>query len=243
MSDRHLHDLDRATALAVRALAARPDSTHEALTRMLRARWWLGAGLPGGVVRAQRRAAGRSAPPNEPWRAWGERWDPAVHPHGELLRIFLACAPGTGLQTVATVTDHAHRWSEPWMLSSRALHEPVTRPDATVLTIPVTSLHPLRAPLQRLVTDLRPLLASQAPLLTLHVMRGVGIAENPRPDLSFGRHRCGLVAAAVLAHREEPLTRLQKRTQAAFWSVGIDPRRPYRSVDAAWSWQSQRVAA
>ena len=243
MSDRHLHDLDRATAFAARALATRPDATHETLTRMLRARWWLGSGLPGGVVRAQRRGAGLSTPTSDPWRVWGERWDPAADPRGELLRIYLACAPGTGLQTVATVTEHARRWSEPWMLSSRALHEPVARPDATVLTVPVTSLAPLRAPLQRMVADLRPLLARQAPLLTLHVMRGVGIAESPRPDVSFGRHRCGLVAAAALAHREEPLTRLQKRTHAAFWSVGVDPRRPYRSVDAAWSWQPQRVAA
>jgi hypothetical protein len=243
MSDRHLHDLDRATALAVRALATRPDASCDALTRMLRQRWWLGLGLPGAVLAAQRRAADRHRGPCEPWRTWGEHWDPVAHPAEPLLRIYLACAPGTGLQTVATVTDRARAWSEPWLLSSRALHQPVPTADATVLTVPVASLAPLRKHLARLVADLRPFLASQAPLLTLHVTRGVGIAECPGGDASYGEHRCRLVATAVLEHREEPLRELQRRTQAAFWSVGVDPRRPYRSVDAAWQWHRERVAA
>ena len=243
MSDRHLHDLDRATALAVRALATRPDASCETLTRMLRQRWWLGLGLPGAVLAAQRRRADRHRGPCEPWRTWGEHWDPATHPGQPLLRVYLACAPGTGLQTVATVTDRAHHWSEPWLLSSRALRQPVPRADATVLSVPVPSLAPLRHQLGRLVDDLRPFLASQAPLLTLHVTRGVGIAESPGPDASYGEHRCRLVAEAVLRHRDEPLATLQRRTQAAFWAVGVDPRRPYRSVDAAWQWHRERVAA
>ena len=85
------------------------------------------------------------------------------------------------------------------------------RADATVLTVPVASLSPLRQHLTRLVADLRPFLASQAPLLTLHVTRGVGIAECPGADASYGEHRCRLVAAAVLEHREEPLRELQRR--------------------------------
>ena len=243
MSDRHLHDLDRATALAVRALATRPDASREALTRMLRQRWWLGLGLPVAALTAQRRAADRGRAPCEPWRTWGDQWDPATHPGHELLRVYLACAPGTGLQTVAAVTDRARHWSEPWLLSSRALHQPVPRADATVLTVPVSSLAPLRPHLTRLVSDLRPFLATQAPLLTLHVARGVGIAESPGPDAPFGEHRCRLVATAVLEHREEPLLLQQRRTQAAFWGAGIDPRRPYRSVDASWQWNRDRVAA
>ena len=61
------------------------------------------------------------------------------------------------------MTDRARRWSEPWLLSSRALHQPVPRADATVLTLPVASLAPLRHELTRMITDLRPFLASYAP--------------------------------------------------------------------------------
>lgn len=256
MSDRHLHDLDRATALAARALAARPDTSAESLTRLLRSRWWLGAGLPTDVVIAQRRLTDprrtstpgarpsvRSLTPTEPWRVWGEQWDPSVHPHERLLRVYLAGAPGTGLQTVATITDHARRWSVPWLLSSRAMHERAPRPDATVLSVPASALPCVRAPLARLVGDLRPLLASRAPLLTLHVVRGVGIAESPEGGSGFGTHRCRLVAEAVLEHRDEPPALLQKHVHAAFWAAGIDPRRPYRSVEAAWQWHGERVAA
>ena len=164
-----------------------------------------GASVSRAVLAAQRRAEDRHRVPCEPWRTWGEHWDPATHPHQELLRVYLACAPGTGLQTVATVTDRARRWSEPWLLSSRALQQPVPRADATVLTLPVASLDPLRHELRRLFTDLRPFLATHAPLLTLHVTRGVGIAESPGPDSSYGEHRCRIVAASVLAHREDPL--------------------------------------
>ena len=206
MSDRHLHDLDRATALAVRALRHPPRRVlRDADPGCCANDGGYGLGLPGAVLAAQRRAADRHRGPVEPWRTWGEHWDPATHPGQQLLRIYLACAPGTGLQTVATVTDRAHTWSEPWLLSSRALHQPVPRADATVLTVPVSSLAPLRHQLSRLVGELRPFLASQAPLLTLHVTRGVGIAESPGPDASYGEHRCRLVAAAVLRHREEPL--------------------------------------
>lgn len=243
MSDRHLRDLDRATVLALRTLTLRPESTPDGLTRMLHQRWWLGLGQPAPVVHAQRTADRRALGPCPPWRTWGERWDHAAYAGDDLVRLYLACAPGTALQTVAAVSDRAQRWDEPWLLTSRALGQQVPRPDATTLLVPVTSLDALRAELEGLIDDLRPFLASRAPLLTLHVTRGVGLAQNPPRGVSFGEHRCRLVATTARAHRDAPLPEVQRQVQAAFWQEGVDPRRPYRRADARWQWHRERLVA
>jgi hypothetical protein len=243
MSERHLRDLDRAVVMALRTLVLRPEASPEALTRMLHQRWWLGLGQPAPVLHAQRTVDRRALGPCPPWRTWGERWDHSAHAGEELVRLYLACAPGTALQTVAAVTDRAQRWSEPWLLTSRALGQQVPRPDATTLVVPVVSLDALREELGRLISEVQPFLASRAPLLTLHVTRGVGIAQNPPLGASFGEHRCRLVASAVRAHREAPLAEVKHQVQAAFWKAGVDPRRPYRAVGAAWQWHRERLVA
>lgn len=243
MSQRHLRDLDRATVLALRTLVLRPEATPDALTRMLHQRWWLGLGQPAPVLHAQRTADRRGHGPCPPWRTWGDRWDHAAHVGDDLVRLYLACAPGTGLQTVAAVTDRARRWDEPWLLTSRALGQQVPRPDATTLVLPTTALETLHGELTRLVAVVAPFLASRAPLLTLHVARGVGLAQNPPLGTSFGEHRCRLVATAVHAHRDAPLPEVQHQVQAAFWKAGVDPRRPYRAAAARWQWHRERMAA
>jgi hypothetical protein len=218
MSERHLRDLDRAVVMALRTLVLRPEASPEALTRMLHQRWWLGLGQPAPVLHAQRTVDRRALGPCPPWRTWGERWDHSAHAGEELVRLYLACAPGTALQTVP-------------------------RPDATTLVVPVVSLDALREELGRLISEVQPFLASRAPLLTLHVTRGVGIAQNPPLGASFGEHRCRLVASAVRAHREAPLAEVKHQVQAAFWKAGVDPRRPYRAVGAAWQWHRERLVA
>jgi hypothetical protein len=243
MSERHLRDLDRATVIALRSLVLRPESTTDALTRLLHQRWWLGLGHPRPVVHAQRTADRRALGACPPWRTWGEQWDHSTHAGEDLVRIYLSCAPGTALQTVATVTHRAQRWSQAWLLTSRALGQRVPRPDATSLVLPVAAIDPLRDELARLISDVRPFLATRAPLLTLHVTRGVGIAQNPPLGVSFGEHRCRLVADAVRAHHDAPLGEVQREVQAAFWRAGVDPRRPYRAADAQWQWHRERLAA
>lgn len=242
MSDRHLRDLDRGVVLALRSLALRPEASTDAVARLLHRHWWLGLAPRASRVPPQRPSGAGSTSP--PWRTWGERWDHEHQSHEPLLRLYLATAPGTALQTVATVTHRAQSWHEPWLLTSRGLARQVPAPDATALLIPATSLPPLRGRLDRLVDELRPLLATRTPLLTLPVARGVGLAEVPA-QTSFGWHRCRLVAEAVRVHRGHPLPLVQRAALAAFWDAGIDPRRPYRSVDAAWHWHGEpaRVVA
>lgn len=238
MTDRHLRDLDRAAALAHRFLAVRPDADAATVTRMLRRRWWCGSTQP-----VTDRSPGDPAVPLTPWRTWGEHWDPAVHPDLPLLQLFLGCAPGTALQTVATVSHHAGRWSQPWLLSSRALQQRVPRPDATSLVFPVDSLPSLRTRLGSLVSEVRPFLGSQTPMLTMTVGRGAALAQAAPRGTTYGEHRCRLVAGAVVAHRHASPAEMQRQVREAYVAAGLDPRAPYRTVGADWHWRQDRVAA
>lgn len=259
MSDRHLHELERGVLLAWHALNGGLPTTREELTRLLYRRWWRAGGITDGRRGTRRRspralrvplpreggaADARSGPPPEPWRVWGPHWDVDLPAREDVLRIYLACAPHTALHVVAAVTERAGRWAEPWLLSTRALHQPVPTPDSTILSVPARSLAPLREEVRDLVSDVRPFLASQAPLLTLHVAAGVGIAQGPSDGSSFGLHRCGLVAGAVLATAAgrgpaDPF----RATLSAFNDARVDPRRPYRRTDASWQWHGEPAAA
>ena len=175
---------------------------------------------------------------------WSPQWVEARTCTGAgLVRLYLACAPHTTLHAVTAVQARAEQWDVPWLLSSRALTQPVPSPDATVLYVPADALAELRRPLTQLVEDVRPFLATSVPLLTLRIARGAALAQNPQDGSSFGEHRCGIIAAAALdtlhVHHREAV----RRTYSAFTDEHVDPRRPYREVDASWEWDRRATAA
>ena len=245
MTSRHLDDIDKAVHLGRRAALAGAVRDEGALTRFLYRQWWLGRAAPplprpgAPVPRQQQRDAGAT-----PWRTWSPLWSEDLQAgSADLVRVYLACAPHTTLHAVATVTAQARTWSRPWLLSSRALGQAVPTPDATVLYVPADALDDLHEPMARLVDELRPFLAGVVPLLTLRVARGVALAQNPVDGSSFGEHRCGLIARSVLDHLRAPHRDAVHRTYSAFLDAHVDPRRPYRELDAAWEWDRRAEAA
>ena len=238
MSYRHSDEIDRAVLIARRAAAAGHLRAPDKLTRFLYQRWYLGRttrGVPSPTP------AGRSA---RPWRSWGPLWtDDRPCRGADLVRLHLACAPRTSLHAVALVDARAQEWDQPWLLTSRALHQAVPGPDATVLYLPVAALQELHDPLRSLLEELQPFLAVGAPALTLRIARGAALAQNPADGRSFGAHRCSLIAGSVLAHLEQPHRQVVHRTLEAFRDAQVDPRRPYRALDADWEWSRRTVAA
>jgi hypothetical protein len=245
MNHRPYDDIDRAVLLARRAAVSGRIDRPEALTRFLYQRWYLGKGptpqADRAPVPAQRTAS--STPPVGPWRTWGPAWEERSCRGDELLRMYLSCAPRTSLHVVGAVAAHAQDWHHPWLLSSRAMTQPVPTPDATVLYLPVAALDELRRPLTAMVEDLSPFLGTAVPALTLRVARGVSLAQNPADGRSFGEHRCALVAGAVLTSLRRGHREIVERTLAAFRRAGVDPQAPYRAVDATWEWAPQRLVS
>ncbi len=255
MTSRHLDEIDKAVHLARRAALTGRLRQPDNLTRFLYRHWWLGRPVASAVdPNLTRTAAGTAAPvipqqrsrrsTQSPWRVWSPRWtDERTCTGAGLVRVYLACAPHTTLHAVAAVQARAASWDVPWLLSSRALTQPVPSPDATVLYVPADAMHELRRPLERLVEDVRPFLATSVPLLTLRIARGAALAQNPQDGSSFGEHRCGIIAGAVLdslhVHHREAV----QRTYTAFVEEQVDPRHPYRQLDAAWQWDRRATAA
>ncbi len=255
MSHRHHEEIDRAVLLARKAAAGGRIDDPARLTRLLYRHWFLGL-RPLAEVPAQRRPAAadrvaapaeRSAPSagaTEAWRTWGRLWTEDRPCRGsDLVRLYLSCAPHTSLHAVAAVTAAAQHWDHPWLLTSRALQQPVPAPDATVLYLPVDALDELRGPVQELLTELKPFLASAVPALTLEIARGAALAQNPVDGRSYGVHRCSVVAATVLANRQHHHREVIARTFTALREAGVDPQRPYRALGARWEWDARVRAA
>jgi len=215
------HDQDIETAVRTARSTAVGESVRDPgrLGRLLYERWYV----------AGRATAGPS------WVTQGRSWT-ASGPAATrtLLRLHLAVLPATALHVLGAVAARADDWDAPWLLTSSALFDDLPRPEGTVLRVPLACLGELRPEVDGLVEDLRPFLAADVPALTLRIGRGAALAQDPGDGRSFGEHRCGLVAAAVLAsprahHREQV-----QRTLRGFAAAGIDPRAPYRSHGVGW---------
>jgi len=247
MTSRHLEDIDKAVHLARRAALAARLREPEPLTRFLYRHWWLGRPVtpvpaPGAQRTVPKQREPQPAP--APWRAWSPHWNERRTATGSgLVRLYLACAPHTTLHTLAAVTARAESWDQPWLLSSRALSQPVPTPDATVLYLPADALDDLRAPVRSLVQEIRPFLAGTLPMLTLRIARGAALAQNPHDGSSFGEHRCGIIAGSVLDSLHSPHREAVRHTYSAFVDQHVDPSRPYRQLDAAWEWDRRATAA
>jgi hypothetical protein len=238
MNHRPYDDIDRAVLLARRAAVSGRLDRPETLTRFLYQRWFLGR--PPTAVPAQRSA---TSAPVGPWRTWSRHWEQRSCRGEELLRVYLSCAPRTSLHVVAAVATHAEEWEHPWLLSSRAMAQPVPSPDATVLYLPVAALDALRRPLTSMIEDVSPFLGTATPALALRIAPGVSLAQNPADGRSFGEHRCAVVAGTVLTSLRRGHREIVDRTLTAFRRAGIDPQAPYRAVDATWEWTPQRTVS
>ena len=246
MSHRHPEEIDRAVLLARKAATGGRVDDPAKLTRLLHRHWFLGL-RPLSVVPQQRRPSPvRPADrhPAQPWRAWGRLWTEERTCRGaDLVRLYLSCAPHTSLHAVAAVTSTARTWDHPWLLTSRALHQAVPAPDATVLYLPVAALDELRRPVEGLLEELRPFLGSTVPALTLEIARGAALAQNPADGRSYGVHRCSIIAGTVLANLHEHHREVVRRTLAGLRDAGVDPRVPYRALGAQWEWDARVRAA
>lgn len=242
MNRRHAEEIDRAVSLAHRAATVGRMQDPDLLTRFLYQRWYLGR-TPAPIPAQRARRDVRRTQPNQPWRAWGAGWEDRTARGSDLVRLHLSCAPHTSLHALATVTRAAQDWTHPWLLTSRAINQAVPSPDATVLYLPGEAVAELQPQLARLVEELQPFLAHTVPALTLRIGRGATLAQNPGGATSYGEHRCGLIAHAVLTHLHRPHVVLVNRTLARFAAAEVDPRRPYRRIDAQWEWRPVRAAA
>jgi HopA1 effector protein family len=154
------------------------------------------------------------------WRTWGEQGTP---PRGRHRSVRLLLTPRADClpEFVATVTGTLLDGDVPWSFACSTDPWRIARSGCAVLDLPGLDAVP-----GALLADLAPFLHPVTPPLCLPLAAGVGAAEYPDNGMTFGEHRCHLVALALRHRRRsrDPLSVIA----TVFTAYGIEPGRPYR---------------
>lgn len=153
------------------------------------------------------------------WRTWGSAWTPPRE-RRRGVRLVLSPRPDRLGVVVSTVTTALHDVEVPWALACATSPRRVRRTGAVVLDLPSEAALP-----PELVPALAPVLLPHCPPLCLPVGRGSALAGHPGNGMTFGEHRCHLIALAL---RRGAGPRRSATLAAVFDAHGIDPAAPYR---------------
>jgi hypothetical protein len=155
------------------------------------------------------------------WRTWGEYGTPPRGRRGSV-RLLLTPRPDLLAEFVTTVTERMLGSRIPWSLACSTDPRRMDRVGGAVLDLPGPDDVP-----GDLLTGLAPLLRPVAPPLCLPVAVGVGAAEYPDNGMTYGEHRCHLVALGLRHQRRsrDPLSTIAR----VFSTYGVDPAAPHRS--------------
>ena len=227
-------------ATAVGIAEGAPD--HSGIARLLYREWFsplLGAAaVPTarpmvGVFRAAHAGSGRRLRtgsvsvvdrfdllgPDGWWRTWGTEWTPPRSRRGSV-RLMLSPRVDRLPDLVRTVTGALLPTDVAWSLGCATRAPRLARLGAAVLDVPSLAALP-----DGLLDALEPLLHPAAPPLCLPVRPGVALAEYPDNGMTFGEHRCHLVALAL--RHPSSATKPLRTIAAVFEAHDIDPARPY----------------
>lgn len=154
------------------------------------------------------------------WRTWGGGWDPRTVGPG-LSRLYLAPQLELLPDLVAALSGVLATVRTPWMFKAGIDSYSISRADAVVVYLGDAEV------------DLRSLLAERArgfvrwvpgPPFTEWIAPGISWSEDPGNGLSFGEERCALVARALIAASDYPVSAVE----TAFVRAGLDPSHPHR---------------
>jgi hypothetical protein len=169
------------------------------------------------------------------WYTHHARWRLDA-PEGELVRIYWSIGPAEVPLLVHRLSPVLLDLDTPWMLKCALAPSAYHRADAAVLFVSRGSLDGLADMVDSVAADLSGVLRDTAPPLTLRAGRGVAVADDPGTDLSFGEHRCRLIAEGLLA--APGADALLDAVVERFRSVGIPPDRPYAAGETrSFPWQ------
>jgi hypothetical protein len=159
--------------------------------------------------------------PNGWWRTWGEAWTPPRTRPGSV-RILFSPRPHHLADFVSTTTAALMGAPMPWSLGCATDPRRTLRAGAAVLDLPELGALP-----EDLLGRLEPMLAPTTAPMCLPLASGAGAAYYPDNGMTFGEHRCHLVALGLRHARGNNADPLQA-ISSVFAAHGIDPATPYR---------------
>jgi hypothetical protein len=156
--------------------------------------------------------------------------EPLIDDGWPRLRFYWHLTHHAAAPFIATATACLNAAKIPFQLkvvrNSSAYH----RSDAGVLFLPRHDALKLGAALLQIHESVAPMLRPDVPLFTLKLANGLAVADEPSGALSFGQHRCRLIAQALWrSFSEGEHSRLGRATRLAeqFRAERLDCRHPY----------------
>jgi hypothetical protein len=146
------------------------------------------------------------------------------------VRFYFNIESPDAVRLIEFLTRELNRFQIPFRLKCPTSPNGYDRTDAAVLYVASRWLQMTSQIVARLV-DVLPNLASAVPLFTRTLFPGIGFAEDPGEDRSFGETRCGLVAQGIcnawLQTPEPTDDEFLSAIQSEFEASGISLQQPW----------------
>jgi hypothetical protein len=160
------------------------------------------------------------------------RGNESLTAHGSdvIVRWYWNLTPRGALRFVEYATSALNRDAIPFNLKVLGNEHDYSRCDAVVLYTRRRDYEAVVQILGAIYRDVSLHVKEGRPVFTKPMAPGVGLAENPGGDVSFGEHRCRLLADGVIRARELGKRALDARLEvvaARFAEGGVDLDRPF----------------
>ena len=153
------------------------------------------------------------------WRTWGWAWRP-LRSRAETMRVLLSPSVDELAELVRSLTAELIDVDFPWLLACPTDAGRLRRAGGVVLHVPDAAL------VASLLAQVAPLLHDARPPLCLPLAPGVAVAADPSNGMTFGEHRCHLVALGLGMPRAASDPR--GAIADVFAAHGVDPAAPWR---------------
>lgn len=150
------------------------------------------------------------------WRTWNTAWRPRT----ATPRVLLSPHAESVAALVGELTSRLR--DVPYVLAGPTDSSRLAGSGAVVLHLPrLATLTP------DLADALSPLLRADTPPLCLPIASGIAVAQYPDNGMTFGEHRCHLVAMAL---RSAGAAAALSAIAEVFSAHGVDPAQPYKTA-------------
>jgi hypothetical protein len=148
----------------------------------------------------------------------------------DIVRLYWDLTPDGAVLFMKEATRRLNRHLLPFKLKVLNDRNAYSRCDAVVVYIHKSNYSDVARILGVIHQDVAIHLKQRTPVFTKVLAPGVGLAEDPIQELSFGEHRCGLLADGIIRAFEQGKKSLQERFQVIverFAEDGIDLEKPF----------------
>lgn len=148
----------------------------------------------------------------------------------ETIRVYWHLTPLGAIEFVRRATAALNRATVPFRLKVASDPTHFDRCDPVVVYVAKRDYGAAVRALGRIHRHVAMDLQENVPALTKRLSLGVGLAEDPGRDESFGMHRCGLIADAVIAAYQRGIRGLEERlelVEESFATLGLDLDYPF----------------